>query len=159
MTLLHKRQLILIERAKSIAEQKCRKIDTFSTQEYSSVADSNPIHFKFENLIFPMNDLSIEVDTPLLRENERNDALVYKERVQHQDHLSLEWKRREEPAPCKIVNLYEQIETGQNAEYFFFLYLQKEYGEAEVTPSRNWRSSNQLKIFPKYLHDIDDTVG
>jgi hypothetical protein len=77
--------------------------------------------------------------------------------VKQQDHRTLILANSKKSTDCKIVDPNEQIRIGENAEHFFFRYLQKEYGN--VTPTENWRSSNRLKLFPSCLRQIDDTLG
>ncbi|CAF2806579.1 unnamed protein product [Rotaria sp. Silwood2] len=58
-----------------------------------------------------------------------------------------------------IVDGIQQIRIGQNAEHFFFVYLQNIYGSVNVTPTQNWRSSSRLITYPKYRCNVNDSAG
>ncbi|CAF3927484.1 unnamed protein product [Rotaria sordida] len=84
---------------------------------------------------------------------------IYRNRVQTQNHRCKNETPSSNWMDPTIVDSTENIRIGHNAEHFFFVYLQKLYGKIDVTPTKNWRSSNRLIVYPQYRRNVDDSVG
>ncbi|CAF4959539.1 unnamed protein product, partial [Rotaria socialis] len=80
---------------------------------------------------------------------------IYRHRVKTQDHSQRSRKTINDWKDPYIVDGIEQMRIGQNAEHFFFVYIQNLYGSADVTPTKNWCSSSRLATYPKYRQTVD----
>lgn len=176
-TLLHKRKLMPIDTAKSIAQQKIHEHVSFSAEISASIASTGSQYYSYIDIVLSIEDLVIGTSPilledscdsksdsflnqrPMVRMDRRLEDHLYRNRVKQQDHRTLKLENTEKSTECNIVDTKEQIRIGENAEHFFFCYLQKEYGVNYITPTENWRSSNRHKLFPDYLRHIDDAAG
>jgi hypothetical protein len=182
-TLLHKRKHLPFEEAKSIAQQKISECTEFRSENIAGVAGAQSTVYSYIDLIFPTDHHSVESMTiPIGKyctieqdpEDERtnNEVLadqvigsrsvedqVYRNRVQAQDHRSPNNNTTKNWIDPSIVDGQKNILIGQNAEHFFFVYLQRHYGSVNVTPTKNWRSSARLAVYPKYRRNINDAAG
>lgn len=177
-TLLHKRKYIPFEESKSIAQQAISQCTAFRSTNMASVASAEPNIYLYTDLLFPTDHHSIESMTISLgnyctteRDSEENlitstvaadriaEDQVYRSRVQIQNHISGNNNSTKNWFDPSIVDGLEKIRIGQKAEHFFFAYLQHLYGSVDVTPTKNWRSSARLIIYPQYRRNVDDSVG
>ena len=178
-TLLHKRQSIPFEDAKLIARQKIETCRSFYSKKRASSASSGPKNYSYIDILFPTNQDSIEwnpiligkqsdvehedtsVDQELMVSITRNaQHRLYRQRVKQMTDRCLEREKfTRTQLDSYIVDYFELVRIGQNAEHFFFCYLQHLYGTADVTPTRNWRSSSRLIVYPNYLRGVNDSVG
>ncbi|CAF4251448.1 unnamed protein product [Rotaria sp. Silwood2] len=176
-TLLHKRCHISFEQAKSTAEQQINTCSAFRSEYLSSVASTASSIYSFTDILFPTNHDSIESMIISIGKNctteedpekmtldsvavERMaDDIIYRNRLKEQhstirnSYLGNIWRNP------SIVDGIEQIRIGQNAEHFFFVYLQNYYGSIDVTPTKNWRSSARRVIYPQHCDNINDSAG
>ncbi len=177
-TLLHKRKYIPFEEAKLIAQQKIRECTAFRSDQIAHVAAAESGIYSYIDLLFPTDHHSIEsmtisigkyctteqdpeadVTSTTVAANRIAEDRVYRTRVQTQNHISRnDNKEKSWTDPC-IVDGVEEIRIGQNAEHFFFLYLQHHYGSVDITPTKNWRSSTRLITYPQYRRNVDDSAG
>jgi hypothetical protein len=178
-TLLHKRQHIPFEEAKSIARQRISTCSAFRSDNVSQVASTESTIHSYTDLLFPTDHHSIEsllisigkyctVEKDI-EENTTTTATVaadriiedriYRNRVQTENHSSPHENRTNRWNDATIVDGLEHIRIGQNAEHFFFTYLQRCYGSVDVTPIKNWRSSSRLVVYPGYRRNVDDSAG
>ncbi|CAF1046756.1 unnamed protein product [Rotaria sp. Silwood1] len=176
-TLLHKRRHIPFEEAKSIARQKITECNAFRSELISTVADTSFSIYSYLDLVFPTEHHLIESITVSIgrnctveRDPEENifattaadrigEDRIYRNRVQTQNHRCKNEVSSSNWMDSTIVDSTENILIGHNAEHFFFVYLQKLYGTVDVTPTKNWRSSNRLVVYPQYRRNVDDSVG
>lgn len=178
-TFLHKRRQMSLEMAQSIAQMKINDSISFSMAGYANISSSGPAYYSYMDVIFPMENLSIGTNAILLGNpsdpelhsvhygersrmiQQRDEELIYRARMEQQDHRTLDWRnpKKARPQCYPIVDYQKRILVGEKAEYFFFLYLQKKYGDTYINPIENWRSSNRRKRFPTRSHGIDDTLG
>ncbi len=180
-TLLHKRKYIPFEHAKSIAQQKISSCTEFRSNRISNIAGDECSVYTYIDLLFPTDHQSIESMTISigkhctieqdLEENVTTNSStfvtvdraaedrVYRNRVQTQNHTICNDTMRKNSIEPLIMDDAQNIRTGQNAEHFFFTYLQHHYGSIDVTPTKNWRSSARLVTYPQYQRNIDDSVG
>ncbi|CAF2689727.1 unnamed protein product [Rotaria sp. Silwood2] len=84
---------------------------------------------------------------------------IYRNRAQTQNHRCQNERSPSNWTDPIIVDSTKNIRIGHNAEHFFFVYLQKLYGTVDVTPTKNWRSSSRLVVYPQYRRNVDDSVG
>ncbi|CAF4599963.1 unnamed protein product [Rotaria sp. Silwood1] len=84
---------------------------------------------------------------------------IYRNRVKTQNHIPRNRNMTNNWKDSSIVDGIEQLRIGQNAEHFFFVYLQNHYGSIDVTPTKNWRSSSRLITYPQCQRNIDDSIG
>ncbi len=181
-TLLHKRKHILFEEAKSIAQQKISICTEFRSCQIARVAGGEPSMYSYTDLLFPTDHRSIEsmtisianyctteqdseedrttttVAMDRVAEDRVAEDRVYRSRVQTQNHIPRTDNTTKSWIDPSIVDGMEEIRIGQNAEHFFFTYLQRQYGSVDVTP-KNWRSSSRLNTYPQYQRNIDDSAG
>jgi hypothetical protein len=181
-TLLHKRNHILFEEAKLVAQQKISTCTAFRSFEIARVAGGEPSIYSYTDLIFPTDHHFIEsmtisisnhctteqdseedtttttVGMDRVAEDRVAEDRVYRNRVQTQNHISRTDNTTKSWIDPSIVDGIEEIRIGRNAEHFFFTYLQRHYGPVDVTP-KNWRSSSRLSTYPQYRRNIDDSAG
>jgi hypothetical protein len=182
-TLLHKRQHIPFDEAKSTARQKISECTAFRSEYVSKVASTESTIHSYTDLLFPTDHHSIESliisigkHCTVERDLEENTAAtttttatvaadriaedrIYRDRVQTQNHTSPKENIPNRWKDSSIVDGIEKIRIGQNAEHFFFAYLQRCYSSIDVTPTKNWRSSSRLVIYPEYRRNVDDSAG
>ncbi len=182
-TLLHKRKYIPFEEAKSIAQQKINVCTAFRSDNISHVAGAESSIYSYTDLLFPTDHHSVESmiisignyctteqdledEKPIIEvvadrvaESRSAEDRVYRNRVQTQNHLSQNNNTTESWTDPSIVDGAQKIYIGQNAEYFFFVYLQRHYGSVDVTPTKNWRSSSRLEFYPQYRRNVNDAAG
>ncbi|CAF4702167.1 unnamed protein product [Rotaria sp. Silwood1] len=176
-TLLHKRKHIPFEEAKTIARQKISECNAFQSELISSVTSTSSMIYSYLDLVFPTDHHSIESMTisigrhctvehdpeentsPTIAADRMGEDRIYRKRAQTQNHRCQNERSSSNWMDPKIVDSAEQIRIGHNGEHFFFVYLQKLYGTADVTPIQNWRSSSRLVVYPQYTRNVDDSVG
>ena len=182
-TLLHKRQYIPFEEAKSIAQQKINACTAFRSKKTASVAGAKSSIFSYTDLLFPTDHQSIEsmnisigkqctseqdpedektmtrIVNDRVAENRTVEDRLYRHRVQTQSHTARNPNATANWTNPSIVDGAEGLQIGKNAEHFFFTYLQRHYGTVDVTPTKNWRSSARLDTYPQYRRDINDSAG
>ncbi len=180
-TLLHKREYIPFEEAKSIAQHKISACTVFRSDNIARAADAESSIYSYTDLLFPTDHNSIESITISIgkyctTEQDQQDLVedittttvaadriaedrVYRSRVQTQSHIPRNDNKIKSWTDSSIVDGVEQILIGQKAEHFFFTYLQRHYGSVDVTPTKNWRSSSRLVIYPQYQRTVDDSAG
>ena len=176
-TLLHKRKHMPFEEAKSVARQRISQCTEFRSDVLSGIVSTESVLYSYLDLVFPTDHHSIEsmiisigrsctVEQDPLAEtaaiiaaDRMGEDLVYRYRAQTQNH-----RRSNDMVPKNwrdptIVDGAEHIRIGHNAEHFFFVYLQELYGTVDVTPTKNWRSSSRLVVYPQYSRNVDDSAG
>ena len=176
-TLLHKRKQMPFDEAKSVARQRISQCTEFRSNLLSSVVSTEPILYSYLDLVFPKDHQSIESmiisigrsctvehdpqaeSAAIIAADRMGEDRIYRDRAQTQNH-----RQQNETVPKNwmdptIVDGAEHIRIGQNAEHFFFTYLQQLYGTVDVTPTKNWRSSSRLVAYPQYSRNIDDSAG
>ncbi|CAF2139422.1 unnamed protein product [Rotaria magnacalcarata] len=176
-TLLHKRKHIPFEEAKSIAQKNISKCKAFRSENMASVTCTGATIYSFTDMLFPTDHnyvesiiISIGKNTTIEKDIEKTtrsviaadriaEDQIYRHRVKTQDHSQRSRKTINDWKDPSIVDGIEQMRIGQNAEHFFFVYLQNLYGSADVTPTKNWRSSSRLTTYPKYRQTVDDSAG
>jgi hypothetical protein len=173
-TLLHKRKLIPFEEAKLVAQQKISDCTEFRSNLISNIASTTANMYSYMDLIFPTDHQAIESMTisigrhcTIEHDSEEiciapdrfGEHQIYEIRAEQQTHRNQNRRTTDNWRNPAIVDGVEHIRIGQNAEHFFFVYLQKLYGAIDVTPTKNWRSSSRSKVYPQYTHDIDDALG
>ncbi|CAM4985722.1 unnamed protein product [Rotaria socialis] len=176
-TILHKRKHIPFEEAKSIAQKNISKCKAFRSENMASVTCTGATIYSFTDMLFPTDHnyvesiiISIGKNTTIEKDIEKTtrsviaadriaEDQIYRYRVKTQDHSQRSRKTINDWKDPSIVDGIEQMRIGQNAEHFFFVYLQNLYGSADVTPTKNWRSSSRLTTYPKYRQTVDDSTG
>ncbi|CAF4164824.1 unnamed protein product [Rotaria sp. Silwood2] len=176
-TLLHKRKHIPFEKAKSIAHKNISKCRAFCSKNMASVTCADSMVYSFIDILFPTDHSSIESIVISIRKNNTiekdienttrsiiavdriTEDQIYRDRVKTQDHAQRNRKTINGWKDPFIVDGIEQVRIGQNAEHFFFVYLQNLYGSVDVTPTQNWRSSSRQIIYPQYRHNVNDSAG
>ncbi|CAF0735333.1 unnamed protein product [Adineta steineri] len=173
-TLLHKYQYIPFDEAKLIARQKITQWNEFISKLPSHFASTKPGIYPYLDVIFPKDHESIESMVISIGQNptteqdpeeifiapERSlEDESFRQRVMKQNHRDLGPKTPNNWMNPIIVDGIEHIRIGQNAEHFFFTYLQNLYGEIDVTPTKNWRSSSRAKVYPQYKRNMNDSLG
>ncbi|CAF3965146.1 unnamed protein product, partial [Rotaria sp. Silwood1] len=176
-TLLLKRKHIPLEEAKSIAQKNISKCRAFRSENMASVSCTGSTIYSFTDILFPTDHNSIEsiiisigknntiekdiekTTRSIIAADRIAEDQIYRHRVKTQNHLQRNRKMINDWKDPSIVDGIEQIRIGQNAEHFFFVYLQNLFGSVDVTPIQNWRSSSRLITYPKYRHNIDDSAG
>ena len=182
-TLLHKRCYMPFEEAKSIAQEKINACRAFRSDQTAPVAGTKSGIYSYTDLLFPTNHQSIEsiiisigkyctieedpeddqakmevVNDRVAADRSAQDQ-IYRNRVRTQNDTTRSRETAGNRTNAIIVDGAEAIRIGRNAEHYFFAYLQEKYGSAEVTPSKNWRSSARLATYPQYRRNIDDSAG
>lgn len=182
-TLLHKRKYIPFDEAKSIAQQKISACNAFRSDQTASIAGAPPGLYSYTDLLFPTDHQSIEsmiisignyctTERDPEEEQTANEVVtdrvagdravqdqIYRSRAETQNHTTPNREPTSNRTNPTIVDGAEEIRIGQNAEHFFFVYLQKQYGTADVTPGKNWRSSSRLTVYPQFRRNVDDSAG
>ncbi|CAF2786294.1 unnamed protein product [Rotaria sp. Silwood2] len=177
MTLLHKRKHIPFEEAKSIARQKISTCTAFRSEYTARVASTEPTIYSYIDLLFPADHHSIEsmiisigkhctleqdvektIITTVAVDRAAEDK-IYRNRVKTQNQIPRHMNIANNWKDSSIVDGIEQLRICQNAEHYFFVYLQNHYGSIDVTPTKNWRSSSRLATYPQCQRNIDDSVG
>ncbi|CAF1091118.1 unnamed protein product [Rotaria magnacalcarata] len=173
-TLLYKRHYVPFEEARLIARRKITDCTEFMSRLPSRLASTASGIYSYLNIIFPTGHDSIEsmiisIGPCCKTERDPEEIFIatewtsideiYRNRVRQQNH-----RNQNESKPNNWINPItvdgeKQVRIGQNAELFFFRYLQLLYGESDVTPTKNWRSSSRAKVFPQYTRNIDDSLG
>ena len=176
-TLLHKRKHIPFEDAKSLARQHISECTAFRSDQISNIASTESNVYSYMDMVFPTDHQSVESMAISIGQNctteqdpEDNGSTavavdrvgidqVYRERAQAEDHTARRGKTGKGSPNATIVDSIEQIRIGQNAEHFFFVYLQKLFGPVDVTPTQNWRSSARLVVYPECTRNVSDSAG
>ena len=179
VTLLHKRKHLPFEEAKSIARQRISTCTAFRSQYVSQVASTESTIHSYTDLLFPTDHHSIEsliisigkyctieqdledntqITTTVAADRIAEDR-VYRDRVKTADHIPRNGNMANNWNDPAIVDGIEHIRIGQNAEHFFFTYLQSRYGLVDVTPTNNWRSSSRLVTYPQCRRNVNDAAG
>ncbi|CAF1231547.1 unnamed protein product [Rotaria sp. Silwood1] len=176
-TLLHKRNHKSFEEAKSIAQKQISTCTAFRSDYLSSVASTESNIYSFTDILFPTNHHSIEsmiisigkyctieedpekITIDSIAVDRIADDIIYRSRIKIQNNIPRNMNLTNIWKDPSIVDGIEQIRIGQNAEHFFFVYLQNHYGSVDVTPIKNWRSSSRLIIYPQYRDNINDSAG
>ncbi|CAF3498569.1 unnamed protein product [Rotaria sordida] len=176
-TLLHKRKHLPFEEAKSIAQQKISTCIAFRSEHPSCFASTESTIYSYSDLLFPTDHhsfesmiISIGKNCTLKQDLEKTtittvavdrivEDKIYRNRVKTQNDIQRNMNMTNNWKDSLIVDGIEQLRIGQNAEHFFFAYLQNHYGSIDVTPTKNWRSSSRLIIYPQCQRNIDDSVG
>ena len=173
-TLLHKRKHVPFEQAKLIARQKISDCTEFRSNLLSAIASTAAKMYAYLDVIFPADHQTIESmiisigrdctieqdpDEICIAPDRFGEDQIYRSRVEQQNHRDQNRRITDNWMNPAIVDGIEHIRIGENAEHFFFVYLQKLYGTIDVTPIKNWRSSSRSKIYPQYTRDIDDALG
>ncbi|CAF3386954.1 unnamed protein product [Rotaria sp. Silwood1] len=176
-TLLHNRKHIPFEEAKSIARQKISTCTAFRSEHTARVASTEPTIYSYIDLLFPTDHHSIEsmiisigkhctleqdlekTTIGMVAIDRTAEDEIYRNRVKTQNHIPRNRNMTNNWKDSSIVDGIEQLRIGQNAEHFFFVYLQNHYGSIDVTPTKNWRSSSRLITYPQCQRNIDDSIG
>ena len=103
-------------------------------------------------------DLQKNVET-MVAINRIVEDQIYRNRVKTINHVTKNENMRKNWSRSLIIDIDEQICSSFNAKHFFFVYLQSRYGSVDVTPTKNWRSSKRLKIYPQNKDHINDSAG
>jgi hypothetical protein len=175
--LLHKWKHVPFDEANSIAQKKISQCNEFRSQRLSPLAGTDARFYLFTDLVFPVDDQAVDVKTISISsdctieqdpEDERGAGiavhLISEHRMyQSQAQNQLKINHRKSPSnhwqDSIIVDTREQLRIGQNAEHFFFVYLQQLYGTSNVTPTQNWCSSSRLIVYPQQSRCINDAIG
>ena len=181
-TILHKRNHMPFEEAKSMALHHVTQCREFRSNNNATVACAEATSYSYIDLLFPTdhhsieslpisigNRCTIEQDTEefapepssitSVAADRMAEDRVYRDHVKTQNHTRPNDKRPSGSANSMIVDSIKEIRIGQNAEHFFFTYLQHCYGSEDVTPVKNWRSSSRLAVYPQFKRNIDDSAG
>ena len=182
-TLLHKRNHIPFDEAKSIAQEKIDACRQFSSRALAQVANAESSIYSYTEVLFPTDHHSFEsmiisigggctieqglqddrtiTDVAMDRVTEDRKAVdeVYRSRAKTENHTSQKDDRTKKWINPPIIDHDEEIRIGQNAEHFFFVYLQRHYGTNDVTPTNNWPSKSRLAIYPQCRRGINDGAG
>ncbi|CAF4891456.1 unnamed protein product, partial [Rotaria sp. Silwood1] len=174
-TLLHKRQQHLpFDEAKLTARQKIVDCNEFLSRVNARVACAKADLYPYVELLFPtdhesLKSIAISISGVTRIEQDAEENLItlersgvdelFRIRAEKQDHRFQQPKRPDNWTNPSIVDGEEHIRIGQNAEHFFFDYLQRLYGTIDVQPTNNWRSSARLVTYPQYTRDVNDSAG
>lgn len=182
-TLLHKRCYMPFDEAKSLAQEKINACTAFRSNQTASIAGTESGIYSYTDLLFPTNHESIESiiirigKYGIVEKDEEDDQTnmevvndrvaadraaqdqIYRNRIRTQDDSTRSRETTGNRNNSIIVDGAETIRIGRNAEHYFFAHLQEKYGSAEVTPSKNWRSSARLATYPQYRRNINDSAG
>ncbi|CAF4175149.1 unnamed protein product [Rotaria sp. Silwood2] len=176
-TLLHKRNHKSFEEAKSIAQKQISTCSAFRSEYLSSVASTESSIYSFADILFPTDHHSIEsmiisigkyctieedpekITIESVAVDRIADDTIYRSLVKTQSNIPRNVNLANIWRDPSIVDGIEQIRIGQNAEHFFFVYLQNHYGSVDVTPTKNWRSSSRLVTYPQCRDNINDSAG
>jgi hypothetical protein len=176
-TLLHRRKHAAFEEAKSIAQQKISACTVFQSNALSPIASTGSTVYSYTDLLFPTDHQSIEsmaisigrhcdteqdpeeTTTTTVAADRISEDRVYRNRARTEDHTRRNGTKTNTWSDSTIVDNAEKTRIGQNAEHFFFVYLQTLYGSVDVTPTQNWRSSSRLVFYPQYRRNVNDAAG
>ena len=177
-TLLHKRKYVPFDEAKSIAQQNISACTEFRSNNIARVAGADKTIYSYIDLLFPIDHQSIEsicisigdyctteqdteeiVTTTTVSPDRLVEDRIYHNRVQTQNHALQTNSATRKWTDTRIVDSMKERRIGENAEHFFFKYLQRHYGSEDVTPTKNWRSSSRLSVYPQCRRDINDSAG
>lgn len=179
-TLLHKRRFIPIDEAKLDAQRKIQTL-TLSQKSEPWTPRHTTATYYYKDILFPTDDDTMQVIPFVIREqgdnipDRNNDSSgqtwkvhfdrraldeIYRKRVK-ESQVSSTFINEEDAAFSEptVIDFTKKLIVGENAEHFFFRYLQHRYGAENVTPKFNWRSSIRLKVFPECLGEINDSIG
>lgn len=185
-TLLYKRKMIPFDQAKTIAREEIEKCNSFYSKASASVVSTDSKDYSYIDILFPTDHHKFEPnpiiigkhpDIELKEQHETNsrkqqisivstvrnaEHRLYRQRIK-QSNICRSLNQNISPSTTSkgsiTVNQAEQILIGENAEHFFFVYLQHVYSADDITPENNWVSSTRKKVYPYSLKPVDDSLG